>query len=280
MIEKFIITGDTHGSLQRFENLNYTEPNKIGIIILGDASFNFYLNKKDTKMKEYAKLLGYNFYCVRGNHEARPENIPNMKLIWDKEVLGPIYCEEEFPNIHYFLDGAEYKINDLRTLVIGGAYSVDKEYRLKRAGLSERENNPKATGWFSNEMLTEYEQDCIYNAYKNQNFDLILTHTCPVSWEPTDLFLPMIDQNKVNKSMENFLEKMRQCITFKYWFMGHYHDDRIIAPKVEMFYRDMEDLDYILYRWEKFDKEDTLDWWLKLDPKFEERNDKVNVHGF
>ena len=39
--------------------------------------------------KKYKKLLnsqGYHIYCVRGNHEERPENIPGMILVEDINV--------------------------------------------------------------------------------------------------------------------------------------------------------------------------------------------------
>ena len=43
---------------------------------------------------------------------------------------GTVWYEEEFPNILFAQDGEIYTINGKECLVIGGAYSVDKEYRL------------------------------------------------------------------------------------------------------------------------------------------------------
>ena len=57
MIKHFIITGDTHGmNPVRAGNINrnmpeYT-PEETAIVVLGDAGFNFWLNKSDFKKKK------------------------------------------------------------------------------------------------------------------------------------------------------------------------------------------------------------------------------------
>lgn len=40
---------------------------------------------------------------------------------------GIVYYEEEYPNILFAKDG----VNNKSVLVIGGAYSINKEYRIK-----------------------------------------------------------------------------------------------------------------------------------------------------
>ena len=41
-----------------------------------------------------------------------------------------VYYEEEFPSILFAKDGEVYNLNGLKTIVMGGAYSIDKAYRL------------------------------------------------------------------------------------------------------------------------------------------------------
>ena len=43
-----------------------------------------------------------------------------------------MFFEEEYPNMFFAKDGEIYNINNKKTMVIGGAYSVDKYYRLGR----------------------------------------------------------------------------------------------------------------------------------------------------
>lgn len=47
MIKHWIVTGDTHGDMSRFTNIdtNRYPPEETGIIILGDFGVNFFLNQ-------------------------------------------------------------------------------------------------------------------------------------------------------------------------------------------------------------------------------------------
>ena len=243
MITTYLVTGDLHGRLDRFFNLHYKyNPQEIAIICLGDCGFNFWLNNKDYKMKQQAKELGFIFYCVRGNHEARPQSLSRMTLKYDEEIAGMVYYEPEFPNIRYLLDGGEYNIDGYTTLVIGGAYSVDKWYRILRNGYTEENNNPKATGWWADEQLSMEEMAEIAKKVQGKHFDLILTHTCPASIEPVDLFLSFINQKEVDKSTEYFLETIKNRCYFDKWLFGHYHSDRTETPKFEQLYQDIVSL--------------------------------------
>ena len=67
------ITGDTHRDFSRLSNLD-TNKDDI-LIILGDAGINYFLNYEDNNLKEYLKKFKIKLFCVRGNHEERPENI-------------------------------------------------------------------------------------------------------------------------------------------------------------------------------------------------------------
>jgi 3-oxoacid CoA-transferase subunit A len=53
--------------------------------------------------------------------------------------------------------------------------------------------------------------------------DLVLSHTCPVAWEPTDLFLKGLDQSTVDKTMERYLGEIEYNLDYKAWLWGHYH---------------------------------------------------------
>lgn len=267
MIKKWIITGDTHGLLdQRISQIaHYTEnlvPEETAVIILGDAGLNYYLNKTDRKGKERASAFGIRVYCVRGNHEQRPQKVHGMKLADDADVGGKVYMEEDFPLIRYFMDGGEYTIDGKSVLVIGGAYSVDKYYRLARS------EGHSFSGWFEDEQLSEEERAEILDRVSGKRYDLVLTHTAPITWEPTDLFLRGVDQSTVDKSMECWLKEVALSVCWGHWLFGHYHADRIEAPHVEQFFREYEDLDTIINRWKQYDETGKLDWWLPKSPMF------------
>lgn len=263
MIKHWIITGDTHSQNEsRLKNIkaNWTafDPEETAVIILGDAGFNYYKSKKDWKNKHYASKIGYTIYCLRGNHEERACNIKTMKKVYDDDVHGFVWYEEEFPKIKYFDDGVEeYTINGKKVLTIPGAYSVDKWYRLQNNWM-----------WFPEEQLTAEEMEFAEKFCKDQSYDLVLSHTCPISWEPNDLFLRGIDQSKVDKTMEVWMDKFKDMFDWNVWLFGHYHADRIERPYVEQFYMEYESMEDIFARWEKYIATGELDWWLPKSPNF------------
>ena len=278
MIRHLIFTGDTHGgfaTITRISNIQLNtpeyKPEETMIVVLGDAGLNFWLNNTDKKYKKLLNAMNYHIYCVRGNHEQRPELIKNMVLVNDENVNNVVYMEEVFPNIRYFVDGKIYNLLGYKCLVVGGAYSVDKWYRLARAGYSKDEvdiADPKKCGWFKDECLTTTEMTNIMGEVEGKTVDFILSHTCPLSWEPTDLFLNCIDQSTVDKSMEVWLDELKNKVGWKYYLFGHYHSDRIERPHVEQFYQEYEDVESIIARWDKYDKTGELDWWLPRSPNF------------
>ena len=273
-IKNWIITGDTHGGMATISRVGNIDrnmqciPAETAIIILGDAGLNYFLNSTDKKYKKLLNSQGYHIYCVRGNHEDRPKNIPGMVLIDDENVANAVWMQEEFPNIRYFVDGNEYTIGGHSALVLGGAYSIDNWYRLARAGYSPVEAetaNPKKCGWFKDELLTEQEMSAISDNVNGKHFDFVLSHTCPHSWEPTDLFLNGIDQSQVDKSMEIWMDNLKNKIDWRIWLFGHYHADRIERPCVEQMYMDYENIETIWNRWfgeKTYEKE----WWLPKSP--------------
>ena len=208
-------------------------------------------------MKNFlSKRYKFKIYCVRGNHEARPTDVPGMKLVYDEDVEGKVYMQDKWPNIRYFKDWGTYTIDGLDVAIIGGAYSVDKWFRLDRGAI-----------WFENEQLTDEEMIAATMELTGMEVDMVLTHTCPICWEPRDLFLSMIDQSRVDKSMELFLEEIAKCFGWKVWCFGHYHADRVERPGVEQFFKDTMELNKIWLRWQEYEKTGES-WWMIKSPMF------------
>lgn len=263
MIKHFLITGDCHGQVKNRlayikEAMPEYEPAETAIIILGDVGFNYYMSKHDWKTKHLAAKFGYTIYCLRGNHEDRAEKMKYPIYTIDKFVNGMVCYEEEFPNIRYFMDCvAEYEIMGKKILCIPGAYSVDKWYRLQNDW-----------HWFVEEQLTAEEMSHAEKEFGGKHYDIVLSHTCPIGWEPRDLFLNCIDQSKVDKTMEIWMEKFKNMVDWGIWCFAHYHTDRLERPHVEIFYQEVEPLDTIVSRWEKYDKTGEVDWWIPKSPVY------------
>ena len=150
-----------------------------------------------------------------------------------------------------------YNIAGRKTLVVPGAYSVDKQYRQLRGW-----------AWFPDEQMKPHEMMNLESIAAGQHFDLVLSHTCPYQYRPTDLFLSCIDQSTVDNIMELWMSQLAEKITWGAWLWGHYHADRVEAPHCEMFYQEIEPLEHIEDRWYKYTQTGELDWWLPKSPIF------------
>ena len=145
------LVSDTHGNTAtRLKNIQVRMeniiPEETGVIILGDAGINYYFSDWELSNKKHLNNTGFKIYCVRGNHEERPEHIHTMATWYDEEVKGIIFREPEYPNIRYLKDGEIYTFGAYTAFILGGAYSVDKHWRLETGKC-----------WFPNEQLTESE---------------------------------------------------------------------------------------------------------------------------
>ena len=210
---RFFVTGDTHGDFNRIysfvDRMELTLDDTL--IILGDAGLNFRLNSLDKMVKRDLKDLNVTLLCIKGNHEKYPEGLPNYKeKYWNG---GKVFVEDEFPNLLFAKDGEIYNFNGKKTLVIGGAYSVDKFYRLSHGW-----------PWFEDEQPSDELKEYVNKLIEKENkFDYVLTHTCPISTEPRHLFMEGLDQSKIDKTTEIWLQYIADNIEFGHWYFGHFH---------------------------------------------------------
>lgn len=253
--KKYYICGDLHGSTfpvlyNMAEIINDSEdkdPSHYALVLLGDVGFNYH--KPDSwqskKLKKKASKYGFTLYCLRGNHEDRASNNFNLHWFWDEEVGGNVGYELEFPNIKYLNDKVDfYYFGGYKCLTIPGAYSVDKYYRLQMGW-----------DWFPEEQLTGMEMNNGMRLAKDNSFDFILSHTCPMSYVPKHLFLSAVDQSKVDNTMEWWMDDVVKACSWKYLCFAHYHSDEIIAPHVHLIYQKPLAMDDIASYWEQYDKE-------------------------
>ena len=198
------MTADIHGDFRPIRDFikkinNIKKPTKNDIIILlGDSGLQFFFNYRDEKLKQKLNSYEITLFLIRGNHEERPSicmnknpNAWHMEEFWGNQV----YVENDYPYIKYALDiPAKYEIptaqgDPIKTLVLPGAYSVDKYVRLA--------NN---WSWFPQEQCNEEEMAAGVALAQSDSYDLVLSHTCPIIYEPTDLFLSVVDQSLVDKT--------------------------------------------------------------------------------
>lgn len=230
------VTGDKHrdfDSIVKFCNEVPTTKDDL-MIILGDNGVNYYGDDRgDLRIKKRLQNLPITFMMIRGNHDKRPSESMGYReqLISTYNYDGYFLVQDAFPSLLFARDGAFYHLKQKNVFVAGGAYSVDKYYRLERGW-----------HWFPDEQMTPDEMSQAdrllrFAADQNIHIDAIMTHTCPYKYRPVDLFLPGLDQSTVDDSMEQWLDTVESRFLYDRWYCGHWHTDRSV-DKLRFLYQD------------------------------------------
>lgn len=220
-------TGDPHGDVA--EIVKFCRRMRLQssdtLVILGDVGANYYLNERDKCVKEQLNSCGPTILCIHGNHECRPARISSYVLHdWNG---GQVYVQPEYPHVLFAMDGEVYTLESRDHLVIGGAYSVDKYYRLMRGFRWWPDEQPdKATKVKVEQRLAD----------RNWQVPIVLSHTCPFKYEPTEAFLPGIDQSSVDDSTERWLDTIDNRLTYDAWYCGHWHINKRIEKMHFLFH--------------------------------------------
>ena len=227
------ITGDVHRDFDRvflFCEKKGTTREDI-LIILGDAGINYFANEQDVPLKRFVESLPITVFCIHGNHEQRPYLIDGYKeMQWHG---GTVYAEEDYPSILFAKDGEIYDFDGKCAIALGGAYSVDKYFRLMRGW-----------NWYESEQPSEEIKKFVNQKLDSVNWkvDYVMSHTAPLRYEPTEVFLSGIDQSRVDKTTEEWLGEIEAKLDYKKWFCGHYHTSKKI-DKIQMMFTDYDILE-------------------------------------
>lgn len=243
------LTGDIHSNAFEFSVRLLDDEGEMlvregdTLVCLGDVGL-LYGDYLMGDLRRVMSDLPCDVVVMRGNHDTRYCRDLRSGLYagkrWRKRDWcgGSVMFDERYPNILYLPDGGGlFSIDGMNCLVVPGAFSVDGEWR--------RENyypfEPK-------EQLTPAEMDALMSVARGGRVDYVLSHTCPLAWEQhfRDLFLPGIDQSKVDRTMERWMDELLEVVApgLLGWYFGHFHHDRTIPAAVpaRMLFHDVVEL--------------------------------------
>jgi hypothetical protein len=188
-------------------------------IILGDGGF-LWSGKKERNARNYEALSMRPFpiLCVYGNHDPALGRVDLTEAdigIGEKVVV----VNKEKPFIAYLKRGKVYHIENKKILVLGGALSIDKGFRISGSSWWEQEYWSKQE---KNDILTLLEKD--------NSFDYVLAHTGPnrINFK---LFGQDVDNKKFTDKVAFLNEQIDQKIICKQWLCGHFHQNKYYFDK-------------------------------------------------
>lgn len=228
-MSRIIITGDTHGSVEmnRLSFKNFPEGHSLTkndyVIITGDFGAIWDGTKTDEYWLDFLEDKPFTTLFCDGNHE-------NFNLLYNYPVEewndGKIHVIR--PSVYHLMRGQIFTIDNKKFFVMGGATSIDKGFR--------KENE----SWWSQEIpsVEEFDGGIINLEANNYKVDYIITHCLPDSL--LDVLYCGYNEHDL---LTNYLEHMvARTTTFKNWFCGHYHTDKIIHSKFYVCYHDFYEI--------------------------------------
>ena len=108
----------------------------------------------------------------------------------------------------------------VKKALVDVAVGVDKGHALKEGMDEETDEQP------SEEIKADVEAALDAVGWE---IDIVLTHTLPAKFTPTEAMLPGIDQSGVDRSTEDWLDTIEDRLTYKQWLCGHWHINKHVG---------------------------------------------------
>jgi Icc-related predicted phosphoesterase len=220
---RLLIVGDWHGNHQEVQRSYQRARDRSADVIVQVGDFGYWEHADDGAFLDYIEewfdRTGIATYWIDGNHE----NHTMLRSVYD---VKPGHFTVVRPGCYYIPRGTKWEWDGVTFMGVGGAVSIDKEYRLNRErGLPSPEwGQPEAkpatgpgTMWWPEEQLTDEELEFV----KSQGTaDVLFTHDCPTN-APFYMRLKNDIDSQIHRQKMNEVGKSVQP---KYWFHGHMHE--------------------------------------------------------
>ncbi len=208
------VTGDMHGDESRLysRDIKRIKPGDT-LIICGDFGFVWDDSIKEKKLLEWLGSRKFNVAFLDGTHENYDILYSYRETIWNGGRVHRISG-----NLFHLERGQMYTIEGVKIFVFGGGESADREMR------AEHET------WWREELPTPAEMTQGAKVIDDNGCvcDIILTHE-PPSRIKSSMLLRSGKIDRVNK-LNGYLEELNRSCTFKRWYFGCMHEDRVITP--------------------------------------------------
>lgn len=227
---RILLAGDTHANTEHVKYLIKTAQEQDCDRIFQVGDFGYFESEKWgleylELINDAAERANVVIYFLRGNHD-------NIKLLLenyqdDADHEGFLMVRS---NILFAPDGHCWEWGGKRFIVFGGAYSVDKDYRLAQERYDSEHLGVDCSGthWFPDEEMTaEAFRNAIVAA--PNTVDFMLTHDKPrmsnPGWNRKDLEECWPNQNRIQEAVDALKPHLL--------VHGHLHyryDDQIMGP--------------------------------------------------
>lgn len=233
------ITGDTHGDLRRFSTDAFYEQREMTkddyAIILGDFGMVWDYkgeSKHEKNWLDWLESKSFTTLFIDGNHENH-DRLDVMKV--EEWHGGKVHKVR--PTVIHLMRGQVYDIEGLKVFTFGGASSHDiKDGILELGDPKIKRWNRDYTklfrvnkeSWWDRELPSAAEMEEGRKNLENVNWkvDYVLTHCTSASTTA------LIGNSYYSQDiLTNYLQEIKEKLTYKKWFFGHHHMDKQITTE-------------------------------------------------
>jgi len=210
------ITGDTHIpiDISKLNTKNFPQQKDLTkkdyIIICGDFGGVWDGSAADKHWLQWLNEKSFTTLFVDGNHENHP-----MLNGYDVVTFCGGKAHRVMGNVYHLMRGQVFTIDGIKFFAMGGTASHDKH--LRREGIT----------WWPEELPSDEEcREAVLNLQAHDNtVDYIVTHCAAdsVQWEISDRY--------ESDNLTEFLEAVKNEVSYKRWYFGHYHLDEDIDDR-------------------------------------------------
>jgi predicted phosphodiesterase len=188
---RILMAGDIHGETEHGRTLVRMAKKRGCDLVFALGDFGYWEHQPDgvkylDSLNMACNVNNIPMYFLDGNHDK-------TSLLLEKYDTPELVDKEGFmlvrPYIRYARRGLRWTWDDCRFIALGGAYSVDKEYRLRleaQGGLNQYARHQQYRPgdlWFPEEEMTDEDMDDILQADVTP-VDIMLAHDKPRASNP------------------------------------------------------------------------------------------------
>ncbi|MBQ6815819.1 MAG: metallophosphoesterase [Clostridia bacterium] len=224
------ITGDMHGNIERLYDREWRKLKKGDtLIVCGDLGYLWAGGKEEEEVIKYLGSRKFTVAFVEGTHDNLQKINRCRTTYWKGGMVHRIEG-----NLLHLMRGQVFNIEDTKIFTFGGGESLDKDMRL--------ENNL----WWREEMPTPAQMTGAAKQLDDLDckVDYIITHE-PPSLVKSAMLLRRGLADRVNK-LNGFFEEINENCSFKHWYFGSLHEDRLVTPKHTCVFGKVLPIDYYI----------------------------------
>lgn len=210
---RLLLAGDTHGNIHHFKYLLQVAADHSidDIVVLGDFGYWPHVGDFHKVVDKLSEMHGVTTYWLDGNHE-------NFNWLEKAVKMDSPFPQQMGNNLYYLPRGMLWVLDDVKILVLGGAVSIDKNWRLAQ----EERTGKEGSLWWPQEQINN---DDINRAKSRGKVDLMFTHDMPDESYHTAFGHSGYKADEMSRHNRQKVSEVLHHAHPKALFHGHMHTD-------------------------------------------------------